>query len=179
MSRTTISRTVTSRAASEPLPRNVKLALRSIAKQQNKASALVKGPLDPPTVRNDICVTKVVETNVTTSPLTLTYNGVYKLLDPGSTAFFNTMRVMKISCWSNASTTNSPSVSLAVTYDGAQFQDRGIATTRPGTIHCRLPEFVRETWKESSSTDTIGVVTGTGAIVQVTIEVRANAFGDT
>jgi len=181
MSRTTNSRTVMSRAASEPLPRNVKLAIRNIERQSNKESVLVKGPNDPPVIRPDILVSKVVETFIATgSSLSLTYNGVYKLLDPGMTPFFNTMRVVKISVYGIPSTTTNEIVQLAVTYDGAQFLDRGVGTARLGVLHVRLPEFVRETWVETTNTNTLGLVTApVGTAIQVTLQVRANAFGDT
>jgi len=164
------------------------LALRGIQKQMNKASVLVKGPQDPPPIRRDILVQKIVEYTVPSSatpPTSFTNASIYALLDPGTTPFFTHMRVIKVAVFGVPSTSSSvsqPVVHLSINYDGAFFMDRGVGTARTANLHVRLPELIRETW--ISTTDTTGVcvvgISGgsTGTTVQFTIEVRADTSAD-
>jgi len=164
------------------LPRNVKLALRSFSKQNNKASVLVKGPQDPPPIKRDILVQKVVETVTSTLPQTFTNANIYALLDTQTTPFFTHMRVIKVAAFgppSTASSTSQPFVSVSINYDGAYFIDRGVGTARTANLHVRLPELIRETWYSTTDTTALCVVGSSGVIVQFTIEVRADTSGDT
>jgi len=171
------------RAVSQPLPRNVKLALRSMRKQDNKTSVLVRGPVDPPPIINDVVVEKVVEVVPTTSTsLSITYSVLYKLLDPGATPFFTSMRVIKICTWAPVNTGSSTKASLSINYDGAFFTDQNSGIGKGGSVHVRLPEFVRETWVSTGSTNGIASVAWVGAffpVIQATIQVRANQSADT
>lgn len=168
------------RLQTAPLPRNVKLAIRSLTKQDNKTSVLVKGPVDPPSIRNDIVVEKVVELSSITSPFSVTYNTVYAALDPSTTPFFTSMRVMKISAYGpvTASTSLGSLVKITIDYDGAFFTDRGTGSGRGAALHVRFPEHVREVWTATSSTtevaSVVGGATNLPVVVQVTVQVRAN-----
>jgi hypothetical protein len=166
-----------STVATARIPRNVSLALKSIGKQHNVESVLVKGPNDPPCIRRDILVDKVVELVVTTSPLTVTYANVYAALDASGNFFFPEMRVSKISAFGVPSATTIPVVQVTVTYDGASFLDRGVGTARAPALHVRLPEAVRIQWVSTNSTTSLASVTGVGTIVQVTVQVRADQSG--
>jgi len=163
----------------QPIPRNVKLALRSAAKQQNKASVLVKGPNDPPPIKNDILVQKVVEKLTTAANTSFAYSDIYKLLDPGANPFFTSMRIIKVSVFGPPSTTGSPSVSVSINYDGAFFLDRGVGTARSPALHVRFPELIRETWVSTTSGTSLCTVAISGTVCQFTIEVRADSSGDT
>jgi len=165
--------------AQAPIPVNIKNALKSISKQANMASVLVRGPNDPAPIKRDILVQKLVESTTTSANIGFTNASIYNLLDPGSTAFFTHMRVIKVSVFGPPSTgTSQPSVSVSINYDGAFFLDKGVGTARTPCLHVRLPQLVRETWV--STTDTTGVcsVAVNGTTVQFTIEVRADTSGD-
>jgi len=165
-----------------PIPRNIKLALRSMARQNNQASVLVSGPNDPPVIKRDILVQKVVESTVVTGPVTFTNASIYGLLDTQATPFFTHMRVIKVAVFgppSTSSSTSQPTVSLSINYDGAFFLDKGVGTARTPCLHVRLPEFVRITWVSTADTTNVCVVAVTGTICQFTIEVRADTSGDT
>jgi len=172
------------RGASAPIPVNIKNALKSMAKQSNKASVLVKGPNDPPSIKRDILVSKVVETltAATGGPTTYTNAGIYALLDTQATPFFTHMRVIKVSVFgppSTGSSTSQPNVSVSINYDGAFFLDRGVGTARTACLHVRLPELIRETWVSTTDTTGVCIVQTTGTVVQFSIEVRADTAGDT
>lgn len=166
-----------------PLPRNVKLAMRSMVRTQNSTSILVNGPFDPPPIVNDIVVEKVVEVVPTTgTSLTLTYSNLYKLLDTQTTAFFTAIRAIKVSVYGPTTTGTTVPVSLSVNYDGAYFTDRNSGSLKGANLHVRLPQFVRETWVATTSATGIAVVswqTGNYPVIQATIQVRANNSGDT
>jgi len=178
MNRSRVSSRKSATSNSERIPRNVSLALKSANRQHNMESVLVKGPIDPPNIRRDIIVDKVVEVALTGATLSLTYANVYALLDASSTPFFSTMRVSKISAYGAPSATTIPLVSVSVFYDGAQFLDRGVGTARCPALHVRLPEALRIQWVATNSTNVIAQVGGAGAIVQVSIQVRADASAD-
>jgi len=164
-----------------PIPRNIKLAMRSMARQNNQASVLVSGPNDPPSIKRDILVQKVVEFT-TTAATTFTNAAIYALLDTQSTPFFTHMRVIKVSVFgppSTSASTAQPFVSLSINYDGAFFIDRGVGTARTPCLHVRLPEFVRITWVSTTDTSNVCVVAVPGTVTQFTIEVRADTSGDT
>jgi hypothetical protein len=166
---------------SQPLPLNFKNALKSMAKQQNKASVLVKGPNDPPPIKRDILVQKVIEFQTTSTNFSLTNANIYGVLDPGSTPFFTHMRVIKISVFGQSTSSTSgvqPSVSISINFDGAFFLDRGVGTARTPCLHVRLPELVRETWFSTTDTTSVAVVQLLGTVVQVTLEVRADTSAD-
>jgi len=165
-----------------PIPRNIRLALRSMAKQNNQASVLVSGPNDPPVIKRDILVQKVVESTTGGSSTTFTNASIYGLLDTQATPFFTHMRVIKVSVFgppSTGSSTSQPTVSLSINYDGAFFLDKGVGTARCPCLHVRLPEFVRITWVSTTDTTNVCVVATPGAVCQFTIEVRADTSGDT
>jgi hypothetical protein len=165
-----------------PIPRNIKLAMRSMAKQNNQASVLVSGPNDPPNIRRDILVQKVVSATTTAASVSFTYASIYALLDPQATPFFTHIRVIKISVFgppSTSSSVNQPFVSVSINYDGAFFTDRGVGTARAPCLHVRLPQFVRNTWASTTDTTPVAVVQLSGTHVQVTIEVRADTSADT
>lgn len=164
---------------SAPIPTNIKNALKSMAKQNNKASVLVSGPNDPVSIKRDILVQKVVETQTTGASVSFTNASIYALLDTQATPFFTHMRVIKVSVFGPASTGNLPSVSVSINYDGAFFLDRGVGTARAPCLHVRLPEFIRESWYSTADTTGVCVVQLTGTTVQFTIEVRADTSGDT
>jgi len=161
----------------ERVPRNVSLALRSINRQHNMESILVKGPNDPPSIRRDVTADKVVEVVLTSTTLNLTYANIYALLDIQTTPFFTEMRVNKVSVFGPPSGTSIPTVGFIVNEDGANFVDRGVGTARTPCLHVRLPESVRIRWTSTTSTNAIGLVTGNGAIVQISIQVRADTPG--
>jgi len=164
-----------------PLPRNIKLAMRTMARQNNQASVLVSGPNDPPPIKRDILVQKVVESTVVTGPVTFTNASIYALLDTQMTPFFTHMRVVKVSVFgppSTSSSTSQPFVSLSINYDGAFFIDRGVGTAKTACLHVRLPQFVRNTWVSTADTSSVCVVAVSGTSCQFTIEVRADTSGD-
>jgi len=164
-----------------PIPRNIKLALRSMARQNNQASVLVSGPNDPPSIKRDILVQKVVEFT-TTASTTFTNAVIYALLDTQATPFFTHMRVIKVSVFgppSTSSSTSQPTVSLSINYDGAFYLDKGVGTARTPCLHVRLPEFVRITWVSTTDTTNVCVAAVPGTVCQFTIEVRADTSGDT
>jgi len=163
------------------LPQNVKLAMRSMAKQNNKASVLVSGPNDPPVIRRDILVQKVVESATTAANVSFTNASIYALLDTQATPFFTHMRVIKVSVFGSQTALTSgaqPAVSVSINYDGAFFLDRGVGTARTPCLHVRLPEFIRESWYSTTDTTAVAVVQMAGTTVQFTIEVRADTSGD-
>jgi len=167
--------------ANAPLPLNVKHALRSLTKQMNKASVLVKGPNDPVPIKRDILVTKTVEATTSAANQAFTNAQIYALLDPGATPFFTHMRVIKLSTFgppSTSSSTTQPNTSVSINYDGAFFLDRGVGTARTPCLHVRLPELIRETWYSTADTTGVCVVQFSGNIVQFTIEVRADTSAD-
>jgi len=162
-----------------PIPRNIKLAMRSMAKQSNKASVCVSGPNDPPIIKRDILVQKVVESTTSAANVSFTNASIYLLLDTQATAFFSHMRVIKVAVFGPPSATGVPLVSVSINYDGAFFLDRGVGTARSPALHVRLPEFIRESWYSTTDTTAVCVVQVTGTTVQFTIEVRADTSGDT
>jgi hypothetical protein len=164
------------------LPNNVKLALRSLRRQDNKQSILVSGPVDPRPIVRDIIVTKVVEdTSAQTASFNYTYNYIYKLLDANAsgTNVFTDMRV--ISCSVYGATNDAP-VRVLVASDGASFSDVGTAGSMRPSLHIRFPEIVRITWQPTTSTNTVISTVGgftAGSCIQFTVEVRSNLSGDT
>jgi len=161
------------------LPNNVRNALRSFRRQDNKQSILVRGPNDPRPIIRDVVVTKVVEDgNSPTPPLAYTYATLYKLLDAGATPFFTDIRV--ISCSVYGATSDS-SITATVTADGASFVDHGVAGARRPALHIRFPEVVRINWVSTTSTASVLTLTGitAGYVGQFTVEVRGDNSGDT
>lgn len=138
----------------------------------------MSGPNDPRPIKRDILVTKVVEdASLTTSAKTYTYNGIYTLLDAATTPFFAEMRVISVAVFGTAT---DAAISAVVFEDGASYLDHGVAGSRRSALHIRLPEAVRIAWTATSSTTSVIQVTppAAGSVVQFTIEVRANASGD-
>jgi hypothetical protein len=161
------------------IPGNIKNVFKSMAKQNNKASVLVRGPNDPVQIKRDILVQKVVEFTTTTANVSFTNAAIYNLLDAGSTPFFTHMRVIKVSVFGPPSTSAVPSVSLSINYDGAFFLDKGIGTARTPNLHVRLPEFIRESWYSTTDSTSVCAVAISGTVCQFTIEVRADTSADT
>lgn len=153
--------------------------MRSTTKSQtNFGSYKVQGPEDPPAINADIRVTKRAEITLTSSPTTLTYNQLYKLIDPYvTTPFFSDMVVEKISVYGDSGPTQ---VTFTVTEDGGSYLDASMNTARNPHIHIRMPWLTRNTWTPTTSTNSLGVVTyGTTCRVQVTMTVRSTAFSST
>jgi len=163
----------------KPIPVNIRNVFKSMAKQNNKASVLIRGPNDPVQIKRDILVQKVVEFTTTTANVSFTNAAIYNLLDPGSTPFFTHMRVIKVAVFGPPSTTAVPSVSLSINYDGAFFLDKGIGTARTPNLHVRLPEFIRESWYSTTDSTAVCAVAVSGTVCQFTIEVRADTSSDT
>jgi len=165
---------------SQVIPANIKNALRSLRRQDNKESILVTGPNDPKPVKRDICITKVVQSGIgATATTNYSYSGIYKLLDNGATPFFTDIRV--ISCSVYGPTGDSP-VTANVLADGASFSDAGVLGSRRPVLHIRFPEVVRINWQPTNSTiNVLSIpatplpVTGSAGVVQFTIEVRGDA----
>jgi len=150
-----------------------------MSKQHNVGSVLVNGPNDPPVIKRDIVVQKVVEVAMLTATTMYNYSTIYANLDLSISPFFSDMRVSKVSVFGLPSATGSTVVSATVISDGAQYLDRGVGTARLPCLHIRLPEITRITWVSTgSTTNVVNVSGGIGVIVQFTIEVRADASGD-
>lgn len=162
------------KATNQSIPTNVKNALRSMRRQDNKQSILTRGPIDPPPVKVDVVVTKIVQdTFSTTTAETYTYEKVYNLLQNATTGFFGHMRVISCSIYGPADSTG---ISATVASDGATFSDHGTTGARRSVLHIRFPESVRINWFGTAQTqDIITVHPQSGTVVQFTIELRNSA----
>ncbi len=138
---------------------------------------LVSGPNDPKPVRRDVLVTKRVSKNVN-SPTTFTVNDIYKLVDPGTTAFFTDIRFITASIYGDDTST---SVTVSGFADGASFVDHGTQGARRPVIHARFPETSRIQWHPVSDTTSVLTVAASSGTLQCqfTVEVRGDTGGST
>jgi hypothetical protein len=154
----------------------VRNALRSMRRQDNKQTVLVRGPNDPRPIRKDILVTKTVE--VGPIPASSTYASIYALLDAGATPFFTEMRAIGVSLYG---VTSDGAITCTIPSDGASFVDRGVGTAKRPALHIRFPEVVRIAWVSTTSPTVLVTLPGAGVagtVAQYTIEVRGDASSD-
>lgn len=163
---------------------NSNTAVRSLERTLRMASVRVNGSRDPPPILTDVAVTKTVQLRAnfdgTTSSYNLTYSGVAAALP----TCFDSLRIIKISCWLAVPPTSpDTAIKCLVSEDDATFVDSGTYGQSRPQLHISPPFSVRQRWNVSTASDIVAVITiepglatseSASAVIHVTAEFRSS-----
>jgi hypothetical protein len=152
----------------------VSLAMREL----RSSTTRVNGPFDPPSVTNDVIVTKIVQIThavAAGTAITVTPKIIAAGFPGGFGGVFGLFRLVKISLYGSVEFDN---VGMTVDkfFDGAQFSDVGVPGQSRPTLHISPTFSTRQVWLASGDATQVlyriqGLATGE-IVAHYTVEMR-------